>query len=1297
MIKLFPHNEKAYKKLVESLKTKPLAFIEHATGTGKSFIMLKYLYDIMREKRILIVSMHYEMFEQLLGSQMETLGITRDDFKKLNTMIYHNIIKEDPKKLIEEYDCFVFDEAHHCGAKKWSKVIRELKELVKSRTDKKMIGFTATGTRYLDDYLDVSNEFFDGNTVSRLSVAEAILENLLPAPLYINSSCKCIDKIDYLFKLLKRAPRNEEVINIQNSLLELRKKIAGDSDVPSLVEKYNIKSGEKYIVFCSSIDDLEEKMKEAKNWFPYDIKMYAAHSRQSRDKNKQAIADFSSNKTDTSLMFAVDIFNEGFHVDDVDGVFMFRHTTSPIVYLQQIGRALSFSIRKKQIKIFDMVDNISDNDVILELYKEIIEESHRLIKEHPEKREFYEEILKRFKIVDNTNQVMDELNSVEEIIKNKYLIRNQVDQAILKLMEYRYVYPNGDVYQDLYIKKINKSYLDAYRTILNNRDYLTDEHISKLSKLNIPFHGICLDLNVRRKELGEFKNYKELEIHKEKEFIDNYVNFIKTNGFRPRKNTLDDQEYDLYKMYREFLSSSNKNRLLKLINANPDSSTVEELVLIGSIPSSEKIKNYLDSIRYNIKNNIDLDDVEVKVFNRIKKAIWIDDEILLKYIDNQNDINKKLDLKIKIIEDYLRMHQGEKFKDIKLFDFDKQLYNALKYIHRHWAHINNAQFKRLLELDITLPKHIDMTWKERIETLKDYDSFYLKEQAEKNGFTNQFVTFIKNNGHRPSINGGYDERELALSYQEKMYEMNANKLRELCIIMQAAGISLTLEEKLIIGVKISVDELTNLYHDILSRLKEDDVISNKDMKLLNRLINNVNFLYKEEAKVIVASQNFARVFYQSLYKIGTDEEKNFLGKIYSNYKHLSSKMVNELIKRGVDVPLDIKANVDSLSEYRTIFEQERILPIRGKLKYIEYVKKYKRRPTDEGMCKLYRDYLATLYHQRLEMILKEIESNVGKLTLEEEILRGNIPKDISLIVNHLKNANYLDMLDHRIYKVLFSHGLIENIYSTDVIPDYFNSSIERDMFKRVMDAITKNPLLEVMSYPEYNYLSKTEINKLNSFRIRSLARTYLYLIYDKVHTSKLTIENCLTEEELKVFKLLINCNDLDDAYRDIIVKITQMSYHNAFLEKSVNHNNLLNDYIDFIINNRGLRPRITSDDEEERKLAQDYEKIKDLLDFEDIRKIDNAISITISKEQEENFFDNFVQFVTANNRFPCNNAFDEDEIRLASTFMNVSKKLTKDQTKYINLLRKKFAVNTIKKTKEFDYMRKESNNEKKKN
>lgn len=50
------------------------------------------------------------------------------------------------------------------------------------------------------------------------------------------------------------------------------------------------------------------------------------------------------------------MLNEGIHVDDVDGVILLRPTVSPIIYLQQIGRALSAGSEKTPV-IFDLVNN----------------------------------------------------------------------------------------------------------------------------------------------------------------------------------------------------------------------------------------------------------------------------------------------------------------------------------------------------------------------------------------------------------------------------------------------------------------------------------------------------------------------------------------------------------------------------------------------------------------------------------------------------------------------------------------------------------------------------------------------------------------------------------------------------------------------------------------------------------------------------------------------------------------------------------------------------------------------------
>ena len=78
------------------------------------------------------------------------------------------------------------------------------------------------------------------------------------------------------------------------------------------------------------------------------------------------------NSAHLKLLFCIDMLNEGVHVDDVDGVILLRPTVSPIIYLQQIGRALSAGSGKTPV-IFDLVNNFDSLSCIDCLKKEMEE------------------------------------------------------------------------------------------------------------------------------------------------------------------------------------------------------------------------------------------------------------------------------------------------------------------------------------------------------------------------------------------------------------------------------------------------------------------------------------------------------------------------------------------------------------------------------------------------------------------------------------------------------------------------------------------------------------------------------------------------------------------------------------------------------------------------------------------------------------------------------------------------------------------------------------------------------------
>ena len=125
IVKLLPHNEEAYQKLKKCLEENQLVAINHATGTGKSFIILKYLYE-NKNKRILFLSPSYPINHQLVNEHTKELGIDINEFVKIDTLIYSNLLKMNMEVLANNYDIVILDEYHRCGAKKWGIKVNQL-------------------------------------------------------------------------------------------------------------------------------------------------------------------------------------------------------------------------------------------------------------------------------------------------------------------------------------------------------------------------------------------------------------------------------------------------------------------------------------------------------------------------------------------------------------------------------------------------------------------------------------------------------------------------------------------------------------------------------------------------------------------------------------------------------------------------------------------------------------------------------------------------------------------------------------------------------------------------------------------------------------------------------------------------------------------------------------------------------------------------------------------------------------------------------------------------------------------
>lgn len=1275
-ISLFEHNEKAYEALVSSLEKNPLAFIEHATGTGKSFILLKYLYTKMRDKRTLFITRHYEMLEQLLHEQMESLGLSKDDFTKFDSTIYPNILDLDMKDVIQNYDCIIWDEAHHCGAPKWSVKVNEAKELVKNTPGKVMIGATATRIRYLDDYMDVAENFFDGNVVSVLPVTRAILKNLLPAPMIIMTAQACLEQIDKVQKKLHRIPQVPAVKSYQTSIENVRNQLMDEFYVGNVLKKYGVQDGENYIVFCSDINDLKHKMKEANHWFEDigPVKMYSAHSAQKRAINIEQIASFSEKREEISLMFAVDIFNEGFHIDGVDGILIFRKTKSPIIYWQQLGRALSFSARKKQIKIFDFANNTSDNKVVYELYKEMLEEAKRLMVEDPENRVLYEEILKRFQIVDQTTSILEKLQAIEAKIDQEFIIRDRIDLAIYRLEEYRTFYSKTDFNIELLENRLGEEYVRAYNYICDVEDYLTVEQIERLQKLHITFTTkIDLPKNKRLEILGASETFKELENKKFEEFISAYVDFCNKNNRRP---TIEDDR-NLYLLYREYLRDLSRSKLNKLFARIPFRLTLEETIILGNYPSREDINAYLETLKLKINQNISLDAVEIRVLKKISHVIPSTDTKLLNYLKGHIDIHYQIEEAIAFLRAY---KDGENVLDTKNYK------KALSTIKRYALRITNKQFASLLELGINLPPKINMTMEKRLKELNGFDSFYEKKQSESNGAIKVYSLFLQENKRRPNLS---IEREAKLQheYEMQMFKTTNKKMREITNLLLQLHIPLTIEEAILANNTVSVSELENYILGIRNKLIRNEKVTKEDLRMLRAIERGQHSLKIDISSFIKMIENINMIDGMLVNYKSNDmnefQKHNIVRNILLRGRFLTKYHVQELKKLQINVPNEISDNLDKFPEYINYFEREIKEQEDFWTSFLEYLKRNGKYPgEDNSLMQQYRYYLSFSSNTNMKQVLDKIKDLGIPLGIEEKILLQEVTREEAIayfefIKDKIKNGGELDSLETRVCRIV-DKLMPTDDYQNKIKPTVLNTSnsLENKIVRNIKNCIRLNPVAPIDLENNYS-LSKQNRRRLEIYRTNILGKRVFGDILRIIRREKKPIVEVIDESLQSIYSSIAGNQDLDTENQYLFSQIRDLDREYTLRQRGFEVADFVSKYIQFIQSSNGVRPNAFSENEEERNLALAYEDIHDVLEMKDIQKIEKALKTSIHEEEIETFFSKFIAFIHEFGRFPCGNSDNPYEVHLNTLFQNIGSNLPKEKIFLIKKLRKTYGRATI--------------------
>lgn len=339
-LRLFEHNEKAYHAAVRMMEQYGKAAIVHPTGTGKSYIAFKLIED-NPEKVVIWLSPS----EYIFKTQLESLKRNDPDFPLANVHFYtyaklmcctqaqlDEIAAKKPTYII-------LDEFHRAGAECWGE---STVALLKLCPEAKLLGLTATNIRYLDNNRDMAEELFDSRVASDMTLGEAVVRGILPAPNYVTTVYQ------YQKDLARYQTRVDNLRSVgiqdvnQKYLNALRRALEQADGLDKVFAHHITNKSGKYIVFCANKEHMDEMISHVPEWFAKvnaEVAVYEAYSDDpSTDK---AFADFKwGNRNDRQWN---EVYGAAKRYFEANG-----NLDVPVAYVSPEGYALGKWVRRQQ-------------------------------------------------------------------------------------------------------------------------------------------------------------------------------------------------------------------------------------------------------------------------------------------------------------------------------------------------------------------------------------------------------------------------------------------------------------------------------------------------------------------------------------------------------------------------------------------------------------------------------------------------------------------------------------------------------------------------------------------------------------------------------------------------------------------------------------------------------------------------------------------------------------------------------------------------------------------------------------
>jgi len=318
------------------------ALVVAATGLGKTILAALDSLVVVPpgEGRVLFVAHRQELLVQAREAfervRTGTHGFVHQDEKSVRSdHVYASVWSLDAidDATLADFAYVVVDEAHHGAAGSYERLF------TRSRA-RFVLGLTATPER-----LDGANIYplFDGVVAWERTLLEAIRVGWLVPFHYFGVP----DPVDYSKLTATRGPTGYRDDELEAAMLRGART---DCVLAALADPRH--AGTRSLVFCVSIAHAEHTAKALRG---ASMRVACVHSGPGAAARGRALDNLRAGRLDAIV--AVDVFNEGIDVPEIDRVVLLRPTDSPTVFLQQIGRGLRLHPGKTALTVLDLVGN----------------------------------------------------------------------------------------------------------------------------------------------------------------------------------------------------------------------------------------------------------------------------------------------------------------------------------------------------------------------------------------------------------------------------------------------------------------------------------------------------------------------------------------------------------------------------------------------------------------------------------------------------------------------------------------------------------------------------------------------------------------------------------------------------------------------------------------------------------------------------------------------------------------------------------------------------------------------------